>query len=210
MVHGSSVNRSFKGMRKGISLVEMLIAIVLFGVISAIGYKYYKNFYDTTLAAKKARIAAIVDQATQISNAYDIYAMQKGTVPITIASLSDATTKILTETPPTIPEISTTGWEIADPTALADRVGLTLAGLTVAANDTGFTYILDGGTAADQLEYCNILNNIAKSTWSLDSLLADIDDEATMYAAPNSLSSMMCYNNGGVLTFAFVKTVNLI
>jgi prepilin-type N-terminal cleavage/methylation domain-containing protein len=209
MAHGSSMTRGHKGMRSGISLVEMLIAIVLFGVISTIGYKYYKNFYDTTLAAKKARVAAIVDQATQISNAYDIYNMQKGTVPITMAALSDATTKILTQTPPAMPEISTSGWKIADPTALADRVGLTLAGTTVAANDTGFTYILDAGTAADQLEYCNILNNMANSTWSLDSLLAAIFAESVMYPAPNNFTSMMCYNNGGVLTFAFVKTVDL-
>ena len=54
------------GMRKGISLVEMLIAIVLFGVIGTISFIYYKNYYDTSFAAKKLRISVVIDQASQL------------------------------------------------------------------------------------------------------------------------------------------------
>jgi len=206
MVHGSSVNRGFKGMRKGISLVEMLIAIVLFGVISTIGYKYYKNFYDTTLAAKKARVAAIVDQATQINNAYDIYAMQVGTLPITMASLSAVTTKILTETPTLIAEITTTGWKIASPTALADMAGLDLDG-DATGNDVAFVYSVDApANNSDKRDYCNILNNIEDSTWSLESLDAAILADDGMYAA--GFTKIMCYSTAAnTYNFAFIKTV---
>ena len=206
MVHGSSVNRGFKGMRKGISLVEMLIAIVLFGVISTIGYKYYKNFYDTTLAAKKARVAAIVDQATQINNAYDIYAMQVGTLPITMASLSAVTTKILTETPTPIAEITTTGWKIASPTALADMAGLDLDG-DATGNDVAFVYSVDApANNSDKRDYCNILNNIEDSTWSLESLDAAILSDDGMYGA--GFTKIMCYSTAAnTYNFAFIKTV---
>jgi prepilin-type N-terminal cleavage/methylation domain-containing protein len=53
MIQGSNMTRGRKGMRKGISLVEMLIAIILFGTISMISFKYAANFYDTKLASKK-------------------------------------------------------------------------------------------------------------------------------------------------------------
>ncbi len=65
------MEKSYSGMRKGLSLVEMMIAIVLFGVLSTVGYKYYKNFLYTELAAKQARVAALIDPATQLSNAYE-------------------------------------------------------------------------------------------------------------------------------------------
>jgi prepilin-type N-terminal cleavage/methylation domain-containing protein len=206
MIHGSSVTRGYKGKRSGISLVEMLIAIVLFGVISAIGYKYYKNFYDTTLAAKKARVSAIIDQATQISNAYDIYAMQIGTVPITMASLSAVTSKILTETPAPIPEVSTTGWKIASPTALADAVGLDLDG-NAAGNDVAFTYSVNGpANDSDKRDYCNILNNVEDPTWSLEALDAAILQDDGMYAA--GFTRIMCYQTAAnTYHFAFIKTV---
>src|SRR3989339_143077 len=199
MVHGSSVNRGFKGMRKGISLVEMLIAVVLFGVISTIGYKYYKNFYNTTLAAKQARISAIIDQATQISNAYDLYVAKIGAVPTLITDLSDVDVKILTETPTKIPEISATGWAIKTNSALDDAV----------LDDVTFSYVTDGtASAADKLEYCNILNNIEIPTTSLDTLLAGIKTETLTYA--DGFTKMMCYtpDAGTTLYLSFVKTVN--
>lgn len=202
MIHGSSVTRGYKGMRKGISLVEMLIAIVLFGVVSVIGYKYYKNYYNTTLAAKQARIAAVIDQATQISNAYDLYTAKVGVAPTAIGDLSAVDVKILTVTPVKIPEISATGWAIKTDSALEDAT----------TDDVTFSYVVDGtASAADKLEYCNILNNFAVSTWSLDSVGTLIVGETAMYI---SHKNMMCYSRGGDgtgatdLVLSFVKTVN--
>ncbi|MCW9067662.1 MAG: prepilin-type N-terminal cleavage/methylation domain-containing protein, partial [Sulfurimonas sp.] len=34
-------------MRKGISLMEMLVAIILLGILSSVGFTYYKNYYST-------------------------------------------------------------------------------------------------------------------------------------------------------------------
>lgn len=197
MIHGSK-------MRKGISLVEMLIAVVLFGVISSIGYKYYKNFYDVSLSAKQTRISAIIDQATQISNAYDLYTMKVGTAPTTMANLSANNIKILTGTPTKMDEITATGWEI--------KTDLELGGVT-ATNDIGFVYTLDaaGLSAADELEYCNILNNVASSAWNLTATYAaatagSVGTNQDMYTT-NSLTSFHC---GGAdatsLVLTFVKT----
>lgn len=204
MVHGSSVTRGYKGMRKGISLVEMLIAIVLFGVVSVIGYKYYKNYYNTTLAAKQARVAAVIDQATQISNAYDLYTAKVGVAPTAIANLSAAGVKILTKTPDAIPEITATGWAISTTAALD----------AVTANDIVFTYPVDGATAsnADKLEYCNIMNNFAQTAWPLDEVDTDVGTSQTMYNGTNAnllpFTSMMCYRTGAnTYIITFVKTV---
>ena len=65
--------KQYTGMRKGISLVEMIIAVILFATLAGISVKYYKNFFNTELTAKKARVAALLDQAAQMSNAYDAY-----------------------------------------------------------------------------------------------------------------------------------------
>jgi len=195
-------------MRKGISLVEMLIAIVLFGVISSIGYKYYKNFYDVSLAAKQTRISAIIDQATQISNAYDLYVMKEGVAPTTMAKLSAANVGILTEKPTAMPELTNTGWAIS--------TNLELGG-TTANNDIGFTYVLDGTglSATDELEYCNILNNVAISSWNLDAAYTNanpgtVGTNKEMYDGTNAtLTSFHC---GGAdatsLVLTFIKTYN--
>lgn len=214
MVHGSSVAKGYKGMRSGISLVEMLIAIVLFGVISAIGYGYYKNYYNVTLAAKQARMAAIVDQATQISNAYDLYEAKTGEKPITIASLSADNIKILTKTPDMFPEITTTGWKIAAD-AGGDGAALEIDGGATATNDIAFIYKVNsaGLTAAEKLEYCNILNNIADSSWDFNSplgagALGEVGSAEDMYTT-NSLKNMFCYDEGaGSLVLTFVKNAN--
>ena len=198
MIHGSNMTRGQRGMRSGISLVEMLIAIVLFGVISTLGYRFYKNFYNTTLAAKQARVSTIIDQATQISNAYDLYVAKLGEAPTLITDLSAATVKILTQTPTPIPEITTTGWAIKSDTSIGGTV----------ANDITFTYVMDGSAnAADKLEYCNILNNFAIPTLSLNTTLVAIDTAPDAYTA--GLENMMCYTPDGTNLFlSFVKTVN--
>lgn len=192
-----------KGMRTGISLVEMLIAIVLFGTISSIGYTYYKNFYDVGLAAKQARVSAVIDQATQLSNAYDLYVAKTGSRPTVIADLSASNIKILSETPPTMTEISTTGWDL--------NTTLTLAGTN---DDIAFVYKIDASTisAADELAYCNVLNNIADSNWDLNATYTgatsgSVGTNADMYGT-NQLINMLC---GGAtattLSFVFPKTV---
>ena len=196
MIQGSNMPDN-KGMRKGISLVEMLVAIVLFGVIASIGYKYYKNFYDTSLAAKKARVSALVDQATQLSNAYDIYVMQTGSAPTVIANLSADTVKILTQTPPLMSEVTTVGWSIDTTT---DFNGATA--------DVSFSYPIDGGTSvSDRRDYCNILNNIADTTWSLESLDAAIELAPAMYTA--GFTTFQCSKTAAdTYFFKFIKEIN--
>jgi prepilin-type N-terminal cleavage/methylation domain-containing protein len=202
-------------MRKGISLVEMLIAIVLFGVISAIGYGYYKNYYNVTLAAKQARMAAIIDQATQISNAYDLYEAKTGEKPITIASLSADNIRILTKVPDMFLEITTSGWKIAAD-AGGDAAALEIDGGATATNDIAFIYKINnaGLSPAEELEYCNILNNIADSGWNLNSPLAaatvgSVGSAEDMYATgTNNLKNMFCYNNGADLVLTFVKNAD--
>lgn len=206
MIQGSRMTRGHRGMRSGISLVEMLIAIVLFGLISSIGYTYYKNFYDVSLAGKQTRVAAIIDQATQISNAFDLYTIKTGSEPTTIADLSAVNVKILTETPPPMTEITAAGWAISNT--------LDLDGSN---NDVGLVYEIDavGITLDEEREYCNILNNIAKSSWSLEAPYAaatagSIGTNTDMYAtATNNFKNMFCGGAAaGTLSFTFVKTVN--
>ena len=45
MLYKRNASKNYRGMRSGISLVEMMIAVILFGVISVVGLKYYKNYY---------------------------------------------------------------------------------------------------------------------------------------------------------------------
>ena len=195
MIQGSNMPDN-KGMRKGISLVEMLVAIVLFGVIASIGYKYYKNFYDTSLAAKKARVSALVDQATQLSNAYDIYVMQTGSAPTVIANLSADTVKILTQTPPLMSEVTTVGWSI-DTTTVFNGV----------TADVSFSYPIDVGSVSDRRDYCNILNNIADTTWSLESLDAAILSAADMFTA--GFTTFQCSKTAAdTYFFKFIKEIN--
>ena len=155
MVHGSSVNKGYKGMRKGISLVEMLIAIVLFGVLAAMSFKYVKNFYDTEIATKQARIAALIEQGTQLTNAYDIYTMKYGTAPATLDVLYDNTVKILTQKPTTIKEIGTAGWAYTQAADLGSGANGVIAG----GSDT--VYYFDLLANEDSAKYCAVINNMA-------------------------------------------------
>jgi Tfp pilus assembly protein PilE len=81
------MKKPYKGMRKGISLVEMTIAVILFGLLSTIAMLYYKSLFNIDLTSKKARVAALMDQAYQLSGAYDVFVAQQGVSP----SLSDLT-----------------------------------------------------------------------------------------------------------------------
>ncbi len=172
MIHGSNMTRGHKGMRKGISLVEMLVAIVLFGIIGTISYTYYKNYYDTSYAAKQLRIYTIVDQAAQLGNAFDLYNTKNGVDPTTVDQL--VTDKILTQVPVAQPFVTATGWTLDE-------------NVTVVTGDTTgvvFTYLVDGtGSNSDKLDYCNILNNVADKDSNLTKLDTDQNETDDLYAA---------------------------
>jgi len=201
------------GMRKGISLVEMMIAIVVFGVISAAGYKYYKNYYDVGLASKQTLMSIVVDQGTQLSNAYDIYETKKGVAPTDIDELSGADVRIIKETPKAIPEVSANGWAI--------KTDLELDKGTTTTNDIALTYTIDasGLSTEEKIAYCNVLNNIAASSWdynaSSDSSSTDDEEEVItkseeMYDKTTwNFKNIMCYTpDDSAFTIAFVKKVN--
>ncbi|WP_310439319.1 prepilin-type N-terminal cleavage/methylation domain-containing protein [Sulfuricurvum sp.] len=104
----------YSGKRKGISLVEMTIAVILFGVLSTIAMLYYKSLFNIDLTAKKARVAALMDQAYQLSGAYDVFVAQQGISP-SVADLSEFNATnilILRSLPRDIREMTTTGWEL--------------------------------------------------------------------------------------------------
>lgn len=112
------MTQKYTGMRKGISLVEMTIAIVLFAVLAAVGLKYSKVFLNTDLQAKKARVAAATDQAGQLVQAYQIYKTEVGVEPTSINDFNGSSS-ILTKWPTKITEMSTNGWELNTSTGLA-------------------------------------------------------------------------------------------
>lgn len=195
MVQGSGVSTSHRGMRRGISLVEMMIAIVLFGAVSIVGFKYSKNFYDTSLSAKKARVAALVEQAIQLSNAYDVYSMQFGAVPTSEQNLTQANVKILTSIPDTITEIGTTGW-VLDSAIDADEDS--------ADDDTAFVFAITTLATNDDEEYCAILNNMMKSTEDLNT--TTFLDATYNY---NTMGTAYCQDTdaGGIKNMVFVKKI---
>ncbi len=160
---GYNMTRGNKGMRKGISLVEMLVAIVLFGIIGTISYTYYKNYYDTSFAAKQLRVYTIVDQAAQLSNAFDLYNTKNGADAVSINDF--VTDKILTQVPAAQPFITATGWTLEHNQTV------------VTGDNTGvvFQYNIDANASSntDKLDYCNILNNVADKAWTLDKVDAD-------------------------------------
>lgn len=177
MIHRDNMTRGHKGMRKGISLVEMLVAIVLFGILGTIGYTYYKNYYNTAYAGKQVRIYTIVEQATQLSNAYDLYVAKHGSTPTDINAMVND--KILTEIPAMMPTLTLTGWRLDTNMSIETNN-------TAAQGDTAFVYAMDvtdeNLSTASKLDYCNILNNVAYSDWNLSSTDADINTSKTFYA----------------------------
>ena len=199
-----SIMKEHSGMRKGISLVEMLIAIVLFGVIATTSYVYYKNYYDTAFAAKKLAISVVVDQASQLSNTFDMYSVQTGLAPTTIQAIVDA--RLLTEAPYVQASITATGWVLNNAIDVDTSAG--------GANDTIFEMDLDGtASAADKLDYCNILTNQADSAWSIDPATNPIANvlatDAIYTIGAGETTSFHCAQNAaGVLTLVFVKLID--
>lgn len=212
MVHGSNTRRGFRGMRKGISLVEMLMAIVLLGLLGVISYNYYKVYYDTSFAAKQARVYVIVDQAQQLSNAHDLYEVKNGIVPTTIANM--VTDKQLIKVPDAIPQVTATGWELYNDKVGADGV-IDING-TTADNDIAFVYKVDSATSStqDKLDYCNILTNTGNSGWSLSALDAAYTaiglTPKLAFADANIGDSFFCYASAAnTYNMIFVKRIDL-
>ncbi|MFK5937018.1 MAG: prepilin-type N-terminal cleavage/methylation domain-containing protein [Sulfurimonas sp.] len=208
--HGSRVTRGH-GMRRGISLIEMLMAIVLLGLLGGISFNYYKVYYDVDFAAKQAKVYVILDQATQLSGAHDLYTVKNGLEPTTVAAM--VTDKQLLRIPDPIPEITAAGWVLL-PAVEVD-------GGTTAANDVAFTYAIDtaaGTDLASQVDYCNILTNTSSTaTWSLSSTATNIGaigtDIATGYAEANWGNDYFCYSSAApaadkTMTMVFVKRVD--
>ncbi len=190
--------RSHNKMRSGISLVEMMIAVILFGVISIVGFKYSKNYYDTDLTAKKARVAALIEQATQLSGAYDIYVAQMGTAPTAINDLNASNVKILTSIPSTITEIGTTGWTLDIAT---DYTGS-------GSNDIAFTFAITdpGGADISDEEYCAVFNNTIDNSLSLE--VNDGDDFDTTANQYTALGNAFCYGSDASKEIILLKEAN--
>lgn len=196
VIQGSKMMGSYRGMRRGISLVEMLVAVVLFGVLAVLSFKYVKTYYNTNIATKQARVAALIDQGTQLSNAYDVYSMRFGAAPSSLAVLSDANVSILTKTPATITAMGTVGWQYTQ-TAL-----LTSGGLGAVTGGTTTAYYFDlTGTTADYAAYCAVTNNMINPSVDLNTT-----------AFPSTTFNMTSYPNLycvadtlGVLRIFFVK-----
>ena len=209
MSQGKNMKQSYTGMRKGLSLMEMLISIVLFGLISTIGYIYYKNYYNTSYAAKQARVYVIVDQATQLSNAFDLYQIKYGEDANNTEELLNS---MILSGLPTVPEsISNLPWELN--TTIIMTPG-------TSANDMAFTLEVNASTIADALDYCNILNNLAYKDWNTSSAWTDMNSSEELWrdgnktAPGNNLEFFHCANHDGDTTadknatFVFVvKTV---
>lgn len=151
--------KQYTGMRKGISLVEMIIAIILFAALATIGLKYTKNFLNTDLQAMKARVAAATDQATQLTQAYTIYKTETGLEPTSMNDFNSTTNPIMTNIPGIITEMSMGGWELNTSTGTGGR-------------NIGFQMQLDlngtvSGTTADE-QYCALWNREFNSSTELN------------------------------------------
>ncbi len=145
----------YNGKRKAISLVEMTIAVILFGLLSAIALFYYRSLFNIDLTAKKARVAALMDQGYQLSGAYDIFVAQQGVAPseANLSEFSASNVLILRSLPKVIREMTTIGWELN-------------TSITATTNGKpGFTFPIDlNGTGgwdllADDDLYCAIFNH---------------------------------------------------
>lgn len=146
------MSKHYNGKRKGISLVEMTIAVILFGVLSTIALLYYRSLFNIDLTAKKARVAALMDQAYQLSGAYDVFVAQQGVSP-SVADLSEfnaSNVLILRSLPRDISEMTTTGWEL-NTSAVNGRPAFQFP---IDLNGTGGWDVL-----ADDDLYCAIFNH---------------------------------------------------
>jgi len=195
MKQGSNMTRSHKGMRKGLSLMEMLVAVIMLGILSSVGYNFYKNYFDTSLAAKQIKVAVLIDQASQLKNALELYRIKFGVdvnTTQTLSVLSDQ--RIITEVPSNMPEVSSTGWiletDVQDinSTLIASQGGTT-------NNEQLITYDLDQGTVVDKMQYCNALNNIASSGVTDFTVVESDLNTTTSAGAANAANTFFCWDS---------------
>lgn len=171
------MSHSYNGKRKGISLVEMTIAVILFGVLSTIAMLYYKSLFNIDLTAKKARVAALMDQAYQLSGAYDVFVAQQGVSP-SLSNLSEFNASnilILRSLPRDIREMTTSGWEL-NLSAVGGRPAFQFP---IDLNGTNYQTLKD-----DDL-YCAIFNHELNSSIELnvtnDTSFADANTSYAIY-----------------------------
>ncbi len=170
---------NYTGMRKGLSLAEMMIAIILFAALATVGLKYTKNYINTDLQAMKARTAAAMDQASQLTQAYKLYTTQYG--PLTaIGDLNATATPVLTATPDIIAEMSLLGWDFNSSTGVG--------------TGKGFHMTLDGNTTTVQAgTYCALWNHEFNA--SVETNVSGTENYGTitvpLYVADTALS--YCY-----------------
>ncbi len=180
------MNHPYNGKRKGISLVEMTIAVILFGLLSAIALFYYRSLFNIDLTAKKARVAALMDQAYQLSGAYDIFVAQQGVAP-SVANLSELNATnvlILRNLPRKIQEMTTVGWELN--TSMANgRPGFQFP---IDLNGTSYT------TLSDDDLYCAIFNHELNTSLELNVTNNTDFGTATALNANAAYGDVFCYS----------------
>jgi len=198
--------KQYTGMRKGISLVEMIVAVILFATLSAIGIKYYKNFFNTELTAKKARVAALLDQGAQMSNAYDAYIVQVGTIAnldVNLTELDDANVSILARLPVAIDGMATDradgsgAWELNKTTGISGTSGIALQ-YKLDMNATGRSI------TSDDEQYCAIINHEFNASIEYNASNATTFPTSATTAYQN-YGPVFCWNNGTHLTLFIVK-----
>jgi prepilin-type N-terminal cleavage/methylation domain-containing protein len=190
------MTQAHMGMRKGISLVEMIIAIVLFAALSAIGLKYAKNYLNTDLQAKKARVAALSDQASQLVQAYTVYKSETGLEPSSINDLNGSSS-ILYSIPTQITEMSTHGWNF-----MSDYNG---------SGKSAFYFVIDlngttSGTTSDE-QYCALFNREFNTSTELnvtDGQTFGITDANT---TKETWGNYFCFSNGNDVNTTIVVFV---
>jgi type II secretory pathway pseudopilin PulG len=177
-------------MRKGISLVEMIIAIILFAALATIGLKYSKNYINTELQAMKARVAAAMEQAKQLSDAYKIYTVEYGDLNQT-SDLNATETRIMTNLPIPINEITA-----ATPIAWEYNSSISPTYPTKKA----FTMAVDANKSATSDEqYCKLWNRefnttIGELNVSVNENMGTVDG----YLAAGILN--FCFGDNGTYT----------
>lgn len=174
------------GMRKGISLVEMIVAIILFAALATIGLKYTKLFLNTDMQAKKARIAALTDQATQLSQAYQIFKNETGEAPALITDLNGSAA-IMTEIPFGITEIGGTS-----------AVWAYVPATTITKYPHAFTFAIAASTDNSDELYCALYNREFNTSADLNvtegDLIYDAASIADAYTASGN-KKQFCYSN---------------
>jgi len=183
---GHLMMKDYTGMRKGISLVEMMIAIVLFAALATIGMKYSKNFLNIDLMAMKGRVGAAMEQSSQLTTAYKLFTTQYGPLG-TINDLNATATKIMTALPDRIVEMSLLGWDYNSSTG--------------SGSGKGFTMKIDANqTATSDATYCALWNKEFNS--SVETNVSGTENYGTI-SAPSSVAATAqsyCFGAAGGYT----------